>query len=299
MNKIYLKKIEKIWLCFSRVSTRKNKNRLYMFAKFSDNFLLNQESKKQKININAISKNSIFTQLNFRVEINEEQYNYFMNIINSEENIDIKILNKEEENKFNNNLRIEQKFASNILDYNFEDLDKKEYYSVNFEIKDEYENLENLERKIKSKISNENFIPSDKILVNLLKQKARIEKTNYRIIAEYISKKEGKNLLYKDYDGIFKTKDLERSIDIGLNKLIFDLNLYDTVYVLIDYEEINKNYIIKGLYIKSEILMNKMIYIGLENLLDYFKNSMEDISNKEILINKVEQSLNKDKIKKF
>ena len=260
----------------------------------------NYKKKIKKIKINAISESAIFTQSKFRIEITKDQYKYFIEIINAEENINVKLLNKKEEAGLNKKLPIEQLLVSKLVDCNFEYLlEKKEYYSVNFDIKNEYQEFEDLKKEIKRQVSGRNFIPSNKIFLNIFEKNAKIEKSDYRIVAEYISEKENKNLLYKDYDIICKTRDFENSIDEDLNQAIIDMNRYDTVYTLIDYEEINGNYIIKGLYKKSELLMNKMIYIELKNLGEFFNNYVNELSDEDSLLRKIKCSLNKDKIEIF
>ena len=305
MNKIFLEEIEKAWFHMEGVFYKGiEKKALFIFAKLSDNFLLNPvgnyKKKIKKIKIVAISESAVFTQSKFRIEISKDQYKYFIEIINAEENINVKLLNKKEESDLNKKIPLEQLLASKIVDCNFENLlEKKEYDIFDFNIEDEYKEFEVLEKEIIKQVSDKKFIPSNKILLNIFRKTAKIEKTDYRIIAEYISKKENKNLLYKDYDIICKTRDFEYSIDEDLNQVIFDMNRYDTVYTLIDYEEVNGSYLIKGLYQKSELLMNKMFYIELKNLGEFFNNYVNELGNEDSLLRKIKCSLNKDKIEIF
>lgn len=305
MNKIFLEKIEKAWIDMEGVFSKgRGKKALFIFAKLSDNFLLNPvgnyKKKIKKIKIVAISESAIFTQSKFRIEISKDQYEYFIEIINAEENINVKLLNKKEEAALNEKIPLEQVLASKVIDCNFENLlEQKEYDIVNFDIEDEYQEFKVLEKEIIKQISGRNFIPSSKILLNIIKKTAKIEKTDYRIIAEYISKKESKNLLYKDYDIICSTKDFQQSKDGDLNQMIFDMNRYDTLYILIDYVEVNGNYFIKGLYKKSELLMNKMIYIELKNLHKFVTAYALDITDEDSLLKKIKRSLHKDKVETF
>lgn len=302
MNKIFLEKIEKAWIDMEGFfSKSKRKKALFIFAKLSDNFLLNPVGNyKKKIKIVAISESAVFTQSKFRIEISKDQYEYFIEIISAEENINVKLLNKKEEAALNEKIPLEQVLASKVIDCNFENLlEQKEYDIVNFDIEDEYQEFKVLEKEIIKQVSGKNFIPSNKILLNIIKQTAKIEKTDYRIIAEYISKKENKNLLYKNYDIVCSTKDLQQSRDRDLNQVIFDMNRYDTFYILIDYVEVNGNYFIKGLYKKSELLMNKMIYIKLKNLHKFVTDYACTITEEDSLLKKIKFSLDQNKIEIF
>lgn len=305
MNKIFLEKIEKAWIDMEGVFSKgRGKKALFIFAKLSDNFLLNPvgnyKKKIKKIKIVAISDSAIFTQSKFRIEISKDQYEYFIEIIKAEENINVKLLNKKEESALNEKIPLEQVLASKVIDCNFENLlEQKEYDIVNFDIEDEYQEFEVLEKEIIKQVSGRNFIPSSKILLNIIKKTAKIEKTDYRIIAEYVSKKENKSLLYKDYDIICSTKDFQQSKDGDLNQVIFDVNRYDTVFILIDYEEVNGNYIIKGVYQKSELLMNKMIYIDLKNLSKFVNDYLYALNNEDSFLKKINLSLNQNKIETF
>tara|TARA_Y100000588_G_scaffold230664_1_gene244419 strand:+ start:14999 stop:15916 length:918 start_codon:yes stop_codon:yes gene_type:complete len=305
MNKIFLEKIEKAWIDMEGFfSKSKRKKALFIFAKLSDNFLLNPvgncKKKIKKIKIVAISESAVFTQSKFRIEISKDQYEYFIEIISAEENINVKLLNKKEEAALNEKIPLEQVLASKVIDCNFENLlEQKEYDIVNFDIEDEYQEFKVLEKEIIKQVSGKNFIPSNKILLNIIKQTAKIEKTDYRIIAEYISKKENKNLLYKNYDIVCSTKDLQQSRDRDLNQVIFDMNRYDTFYILIDYVEVNGNYFIKGLYKKSELLMNKMIYIKLKNLHKFVTDYACTLTEEDSLLKKIKFSLDQNKIEIF
>lgn len=305
MNKIFLEKIEKAWIDMEGFFSKgKRKKSLFIFAKLSDNFLLNPvgnyKKKIKKIKIVAISESAIFTQSKFRIEISKDQYKYFIEIINAEENINVKLLNKKEEAALNEKIPLEQVLASKVIDCNFENLlEQKEYDIFNFDIEEEYQEFKVLEKEIIRQVSGRNFIPSSKILLNIIKKTAKIEKTDYRIIAEYISKKENKSLLYKDYDIVCSTKDFQQSRDRDLNQVIFDMNRYDTFYILIDYVKINGNYFIKGLYKKSELLMNKMIYIELKNLHKFVTDYACDITDEDSFLKKIKCSLDQNKIEIF
>jgi hypothetical protein len=298
MNNIEIKEIKKVW--FQQPPfLKRNKYILYLMAELSDN---NVFSGLKKISIKEISKNYLFIQSNIAIKINEEEYNYFIEVINKEKELSIltKIINNKEEKINFKKVPIEQKYSSFFVDCEFEYFNnQEEYYIKEIEMPKKDMKASELSSEIFKTVSSHGKIPSYVVKINLFHKRATIKKSENMLVAEYLSEKENKILIYKDYNAYRSTLNGEYIKESSLTDIIDISMKYENSYTLIDYDFFNGNYIIKGMYIKSGIINDKLIYMDNKNLLEFFKEDPYEYENNKLIISLLESSINAKKVENF